>query len=232
VTVVGDPGALYDRAADRMASLIAAEVARAGGCSVALSGGSTPGPIHQRLAKAPLPWSALRFFFVDERCVPPDHPDSNFRLARETLFDLVPVPPEQVVRMEGEREDLEAAAEDYERRLPERLQVALLGMGEDGHFASVFPGSPLVRERTRLAAAVRDSPKPPPRRLTLTPAALRGAKILMVVCGAGKAQAVARALEGDEPAEVVPAHLWRDREWILDRAAASQLSGPERNEST
>lgn len=215
--------AMVERAADRLASLIADEVACSGGCAVALCGGSTPWPILRRLAGASLPWAALRWYFADERCVPPDDPQSNYRGAKEALFDRAPIAPEHVFRMEGERPDRDQAAADYARRLPGRIHLALLGIGEDGHFASVFPGSPLVNETVRPVAAVQDSPKPPPFRLTLTPVALRGTKGLMAVAGAGKAAAVRRALHGDEPASAVPSRLWRAHEWILDQAAASEL---------
>jgi len=214
--------ALAERAADRLGSLIAEEVTRSGMCAVALCGGTTPGPILRRLAQAGLPWTRIRWYFADERCVPPDDKDSNYRGAREALFDRAPVPAELVFRMEGERPDRDNAAGDYARKLPERMHLALLGIGEDGHFASVFPGSPAVEEAVRPVMAVQ-GPKPPPWRLTLTPAALRGTRALMVAAGAGKAAAVRRALEGDEPPSAVPSRLWRAHEWVVDRAAASEL---------
>lgn len=222
VCVVQTPEALAERAADRLASLIAEEVTRSGECAVALCGGTTPGPILRRLSRAPLPWAKLRWYFADERCVPPEDPQSNYRGAREALFDQAPIPPEQVFRMEGEREDRDQAALDYARRLPERIHLALLGIGEDGHFASVFPGSAAVAEAVRPVMAIV-GPKPPPWRLTLTPAALRQTKVLMVASGAGKAAAVRRALEGEEPAKAVPSRLWRAHEWVLDQAAAAEL---------
>jgi 6-phosphogluconolactonase len=223
IHVAQSPEAMSERAADRMAYLIADEVSRSGGCAVALSGGGTPGPILRRLARMSLPWASVRWYFADERCVPPDDPESNYRGAKEALIDRAPIGPEHVFRMEGERDDLDQAAADYARFLPEKINLALLGIGEDGHFASVFPGSPLVHEGVRPVAAVRDSPKPPPRRLTLTPAALRGTRVLMAVAGTGKASAVRRALQGDEPALAVPSRLWRHHEWVLDQAAASEL---------
>jgi 6-phosphogluconolactonase len=223
IHVAQSPEALAERAAERMASLIAEEVSRSGGCAVALSGGSTPGPILRRLARASLPWASVRWYFADERCVPPDDLESNYRGAKEALFDRAPIGPEHVFRMEGERADQDQAAADYARNLPEKIHLALLGIGEDGHFASVFPGSALVIEAVRPVAAVHDSPKPPPHRLTLTPAALRGTKVLMVAVGTGKAGAVRRALQGNELPLLVPSRLWRAHEWVLDKAAASEL---------
>ena len=217
---------LAERAADRLVSLIAEEVTRSGSCAVALCGGTTPGPILQRVARASLPWARLRWYFADERCVPPGDPQSNYRGAKEALFDRAPIPPESIFRMEGEREDRDQAAVDYARGLPERIHLALLGIGEDGHFASVFPGSPLVDEAVRPVVAVY-GPKPPPWRLTLTPAALNGTRVLMVASGAGKAAAVRRALQGNEAAAIVPSRLWRAHEWVLDQAAASELKDPK-----
>jgi len=223
IYVAQTPEALAERAAERMAALISDEVSRSGGCAVALSGGSTPGPILRRLAHASLPWASVRWYFADERCVPPDDPQSNYRGAKEALFDRAPIGPEHVFRMEGERDDLDQAAADYARNLPEKIHLALLGIGEDGHFASVFPGSPLIIEAVRPVAAIYDSPKPPPRRLTLTPAALRGTKVLMVAAGEGKAEAVRRALQGNDLPLLLPSRLWRAHEWVLDKAAASEL---------
>jgi len=223
IHVAQTPEALAERAAERMAALIADEVSRSGNCAVALSGGSTPGPILRRLARASLPWGSIRWYFADERCVPPDDPESNYRGAREALFDRAPIAAEHVFRMEGERADQDHAAADYARTLPEKIHLALLGIGEDGHFASVFPGSPLVIEGVRQVAAVHDSPKPPPHRLTLTPAGLRGTKVLMVAVGTGKADAVRRALQGTDLPLLVPSRLWRAHEWVLDKAAASEL---------
>lgn len=223
VFVAQSAESLAERAADRLAALIREEVSWSGRCAVALCGGTTPGPILRRLARAPVRWDALSWYFADERCVPPDDKDSNYRLAKESLFDLAPIPAERVFRMEGEREDRHRAASEYERALPDRIHLALLGIGEDGHFASVFPGSEAVEERQRAVMAIQ-GPKPPPWRLTLTPVALRGTRALMVASGAGKAAAVRRALEGDEPVSAIPARLWREHEWVVDAAAAGALT--------
>jgi 6-phosphogluconolactonase len=167
-------------------------------------------------------WTRVRVYFADERAVPPDHPDSNFRQARGMLIDPLRIPPRNVHRMKGEYPDLAAAVEEYEAHLVEPLDALVLGVGEDGHVASLFPGSPLVRETVRRVAAVTDSPRPPARRLTLTPRALVEARrVLVIATGGAKAGAVARALDADVTPEEVPARLVRDREWYLDREAAS-----------
>src|SRR5262245_7444356 len=173
--IVVEPEALAQRSAEWLAEAIRQALARGGRCSFALSGGKTVGPIYRALAAMPVPWERVDFYFADERCVPPDHLESNYFLAEETLFRPAGVKPEQVHRMEGEREDREAAARDYEALLPPALDLALLGMGEDGHTASLFPGLDAVKEQKRRVLAVV-GPKPPPWRLTLTLPALNAAR--------------------------------------------------------
>src|SRR5262249_48722632 len=153
-----DPGARCSRATwsgaptrgggATMTILVADDVARAGAewiaarrpRTVALAGGTTPRAIYLAMAAAPLPWAEMHVYFGHERAAPPDDPESNYRMARETLLARAPIPPENVHRMEAERADLEAAAEEYGRRLPDALDLVILGMGEDGHTASLFPG--------------------------------------------------------------------------------------------
>ena len=195
---------------------------------LALPGGRTPAATFAWLVAAgataagAFEWARTHVYFADERAVPPDHPDSNFRAARETLIDPLHLPPRQIHRMKGEYADLEAAALEYEARLPAALDLVLLGIGEDGHVASLFPGSAAVSERERRVLPVLDAPKPPPRRLTLTPRALADAReVLVLATGAAKAGAVAAALEGEEPESDVPARLVRDRDWMLDVEAAA-----------
>lgn len=211
---------LADEAAAWLHRALLEALARRERVSFALSGGSTPGPIHRRLAALPgLDWGRVDFYFVDERCVPPDHPDSNYRLVKETLLDLVGAGSTQAFRMEGERQDVEAAASDYAARLPPALDVVFLGMGPDGHTASLFPGHPLLFERVRRVAAVHDSPKPPPHRLTLTLPTLEAARVLFgVTMGENKADAVRRVWAG----EALPAARVPRVQWMLDRAAAGQ----------
>jgi len=229
VQVFDTPEALADAAAAAIAGVLAAGIAALGRASLGLPGGRSPVATFRALAAGPhsprVDWTRVRVYFADERAVPPDHADSNFRLAREMLIDPLRIPPRNVHRMKGEYPDLAAAVEEYEAHLVEPLDVLLLGLGEDGHVASLFPGSPLVREAARRVAAVADSPRPPVRRITLTPRALSEARrALVIATGAAKARAVARALEGEATPEEVPARLVRDRDWYLDREAASERS--------
>ena len=199
-----------------------------GTCALGLAGGSTPRPAYEALAQPPLeaaiPWDRVQVFFGDERAVPPDHPDSNFRMVNETLLSRVPLPVENVHRMEADADDLERAADRYAALLPQALDVLVLGIGPDGHTASLFPGSPALRERTRRVVPAR-APKPPERRLTITPPVIGAARrILVLAAGGDKAEAVARALKAAARADEVPASLARDGVWFLDRAAARLLA--------
>lgn len=192
--------------------------------SVALAGGSTPRPAYGCLAVEPdLPWERIRIFFGDERQVPPDHPDSNYRMVEEALLSRLVVPPAAVHRMEGEDPDAEAAAERYAALLPDALDLLILGIGSDGHTASLFPGSPALAERARRVVT-STAPAQPRHRLTITPPVIRAARrIVVLASGAGKAQAVRRALaEPGEPARC-PARLARRGTWVLDREAARRL---------
>jgi 6-phosphogluconolactonase len=162
-------------------------------------------------------------FFGDERCVPADHADSNYRMAKAALFDRVSIPSERIHRMQGELADRDAAARAYEAQLPERLDVVVLGIGEDAHTASLFPGADALREEARRVLPVT-GPKPPPERLSITPPVLRTARVCLVLgSGAGKAEPVRRALK--DPIDVVqaPIQLARDGVWFLDTAAAAAL---------
>ncbi len=209
---------LAQRAAEWFAQALREALAGGGRCSFALSGGLTPRPIYRTLAGMDVPWDRVDFYFVDERCVPPDHQESNYFHAEANLFGPAGVKPEQVHRMEGERDDREAAARDYEALLPRALDVALIGMGEDGHTASLFPGASALEERQRHVLAVV-GPKPPPWRLTLTlPVLLGTRKVLNVVAGEGKRDAARRALTG----EALPITRVTNAVWMMDEAAAGQ----------
>jgi 6-phosphogluconolactonase len=180
--------------------------------------------MHEALAcSSAVPWLAVHVFFGDERAVPPDHPDNNYRMAKESLLDRVPIPPSQVHRMQAEHPDRDAAARNYETVLPESLDVLVLGIGEDGHTASLFPGAESLRESTRRVIPVI-GPKPPPERLTLTsPPILAARYCLMLAAGAGKADAVSRALDGPWDPIATPAQLARRGVWFVDPPAAAKL---------
>ncbi|MGH7360829.1 MAG: 6-phosphogluconolactonase [Candidatus Methylomirabilales bacterium] len=241
LVVLADPAALAQEAAERFAGIAAKALARAGRFTVALTGGSTPKRLYTLLAAEPyrsrLPWPETHVFWGDERCVPPDHPESNYRMAHDALLRQLPIPPEQIHRMRGE--DPERAAADYEQRLrtafqpqagmPPRFDLVLLGMGADGHTASLFPHTEAVRENQRWV--VRNHvPKLQAHRLTLTaPVMNRGAAILFLVAGDEKAAALQEVLEGPADPERLPAQLIRPTTgrlvWLVDRAAASRLAG-------
>lgn len=224
-------GPEVEDAATALAEWVAERAARAGsdGFVLGLSGGDTPRPLFRLLAspawRRRVAWSAARLVLADERALPRDDPGRNDRLVRELLVEPLGLDPAQLLPMRAEDPDLEAAARDYEAVLASPCDLLLLGMGADGHTASLFPGSPLVRERERRVAVVTDSPKPPPRRLTVTPRVLAESRsVAVLVTGAGKAAAVRAVLEGDAPPETHPAALVRGADWFLDRGAAGALS--------
>jgi 6-phosphogluconolactonase len=220
------------RFAEAAAELIATrlrQTPRPGGlCALALTGGRTVRPVYEHLAGSPggsIPWHTVAVYFGDERAVPPDHPDSNFRLAHEALLSRIPVAPARIHRMEAEREDLETAARDYERILPATLDLLLLSVGSDGHIASLFPGAPAIGERIRRVVPAAGG-EPKVARLTITPRVIReSVEVLVLAAGAAKRDAVTRALEGPPDPLQCPAQLVRHATWILDREAAAGLRG-------
>lgn len=231
LTVCDDEGALAERAADRLATLAAAALRARGTAAICLTGGRTPKRLYELLAgerwRGRIAWDALHLFWSDERHVPPDHADSNYGMTRDALVMHVPIPAAHVHRIRGELPP-EDAARRYERELPPRFDVLLLGLGEDAHVASIFPGSPLVSERTRRAAAVW-APHLKAWRITLTPPALLDSDhIVMLVAGASKAAAVAAAIDAPADPGRWPVHVLRDAgprlEWLTDRAAARDVS--------
>ena len=221
--VAKDRDELRRLAAEAIARKIHSAVDARGICSIALSGGSTPGPVYEELGNSDLPWSQLQIFFADERAVPMDHPESNYRLVTKTLLKSHPEILGQTFRMPADAADREQAAKRYGRRLPDPLDVLVLGMGPDGHTASLFPGSAALNERDARVVPVL-APKPPPQRMTITPAVIERARsIIMIAAGAEKAPMVSRALGGFEDPKVVPAQLARRALWIVDQAAAGTL---------
>jgi 6-phosphogluconolactonase len=206
------------------AGALLAEAAYAGG-RVALSGGSTPGAAYEAAAALEPDWSRAEIWFGDDRAVPPDDERSNYRLVRETLLDRLAAPPAAVQRIEGEL-GAEAAAARYDRLVDDVVfQLALNGIGPDGHTASLFPRAPGLRERERRAIAAEAQLEPLVPRVTSTPPVFAAVELLVyLVTGESKADAVARAFAG-KPSEDTPASLIRGRRTIalLDEAAASRL---------
>jgi 6-phosphogluconolactonase len=215
-----------EREAGRRAGEFLAEAARSGG-HIALSGGKTPEHAHREAAKLQPDWSQAEVWWGDERCVPPDDDRSNYAMAKRTLLDELDTGPAAVHRIRGEADPDEAAAE-YDRALRSvRLRLNLLGIGPDGHTASLFPDATGLDERERLAIAQEPKLDPMVMRVTMTPPMLANADIvLFLVAGEQKAQAAARAFRGPE-SRATPASMIRARDGrtitILDRAAAALL---------
>jgi 6-phosphogluconolactonase len=242
LVVAADVASLARVAADRVRVVAASAIAARGRFRLALAGGSTPRALHAELASTDdIDWARTDIFFGDERSVPPDDPQSNFRMARETLFSVAGVPPDNVRRMRGEDADLQRAAWDYEGALggPDGapLDLVLLGLGADGHTASLFPGTTALDEGRRLCVPV-EVPQLATRRLTLTYPALLGARdVLFLVAGADKAETLRDVLQAplDErrwPSQPVLRRLSpRPTLLFCDRAAAGLLSS-NNNEAT
>jgi 6-phosphogluconolactonase len=233
LTVVEDAEAAARTCAEVVSATIEAARAERGVVHVALAGGRTPARTYELLAEIVTDWRDVHLWFGDERCVPLDHPDSNDVLVRRALLDRLPDDPARprpvvhAVTRAGDG-DPAAAAAGYERQLratihgdPPTLDLALLGLGEDGHTASLFPDDPVLGERDRLVVAVRGR-KPPPDRVTFTLPVLHAARAIVVLtAGEGKAKAVRATLAG--PSVHTPASLLAEGgavELIADRAAA------------
>ena len=200
-------------------------------CSIALAGGSTPRPVYQALASGAFaerfPWSQVDWYFGDERAVPMDDPDSNYRLALETMLMSHPEAIGRTYRMPADAPNAADAARRYGRRMPEPLDAVILGMGADGHTASLFPGSAALDVEDDRVVAVEDAPKKPSKRMTITPPVIRSCpNVLVLVSGIDKAAMVARALGGPLDIKACPAQLARHGTWIVDHAAATRVLNP------
>ena len=223
--VVPTPAELAQPAAEWLGFEVTRAIAERRTCALCLAGGRTPEPVYRALASASsIDWSRVDVFFGDERAVPPDHPDSNYHMVHQALLARVAIPAGQVHRMEAERSDREAAAREYERSLPPRLDILVLGMGPDGHTASLFPGSAALDERHRLVVPVVGA-KAPAERLTITPPVIEAARrVAVIAAGEDKAAMVARAIEGPLAPKDAPVQLARRGSWFLDHAAAARLT--------
>ena len=167
----------------------------AGAFSCGLSGGSTALIFLGALRDAAVDWSHVTLYWADERAVPPDHPDSNFGLAERLLLSPLGGRAPQAVRMPAEQPDLKQAAAQYDRALPAALDLLILGVGDDGHVCSLFPNHPVLEVRDTRVAAIEDSPKPPPRRLTLTmPYVVSARRVWVVALGARKLPVLQQAV--------------------------------------
>lgn len=218
-------------AAEQIVELVAAAIAEQGRFSIALSGGSTPRPLYAALVEADVDWEHVYVFWGDERCVPPDHEDSNYHMAYETFLQYVPIPPENIYRMQGDIDPAQAAAE-YEQQLriffgkdaTPRFDLILLGMGDDGHTASLFPGTAAIHETQRWVVS-HYIEKLDAWRITLTPVVLNAAaQVTFLVKGASKAVSLKRVLSGEYRPDEFPAQIVRptrgDLLWLVDAEAA------------
>jgi 6-phosphogluconolactonase len=242
VEVVADPAELAEAAARGALADIEAAIDAHDECTWVLTGGGTPLAAYRRLAahdlRDSIEWGRLRVAMGDERCVPPGDPESNWHQAAKALLDHVPLPEERRLRLPAELGP-KRAADEYEavlRRLPPRavvggvevprLDLVWLGVGPDGHCLSLFPGRPEVEVTDRLVVGVRDAPKPPAERVSLTLTGLLGAERLVVLASGGdKADPVARARAGDQRLPITRAVTTVERArgtvtWLLDEAAA------------
>jgi 6-phosphogluconolactonase len=239
IIVLDDAEAMSVRAAEEIVHVSGEAICTHGQFTLCLTGGNTPARIYNLIATRfhlSVDWNAVHLFWGDERCVPPGDEASNYGMANRTMLSGLNLDPGQIHRMRGE-DDPEAAARAYEDELREffslaenefpRFELVLLGLGDNVHIASLFPGSPAIHESRRLVSAVEvDAPQR--RRITLTPPVLNhAARVMFIVSGANKAEAVRLALQGPRDIDKYPAQLIDpDRTevmWLLDRAAASQL---------
>jgi 6-phosphogluconolactonase len=237
VRVFADVPELMRAAADEVARRAEEAVREHGRFAWALSGGSTPRDLYRLLAGPPwrdrMPWSATHVFWGDERHVPPDHPESNFRMAREAMLDRVPLPAANIHRIRAELPEAAAAAELYEAELRDffklapRFDLVLLGLGKDAHTASLFPGSAVLRESARLVVAPWVESQHT-YRITFTPPVLDHARLcLFLVSGEDKAEPLRAVLAGPRDPERYPAQIVEGGcprcLWMVDRAAARLL---------
>lgn len=249
---LADTNELFRAAAEEVCRIAQMSIETTGRFSLVLSGGSTPRGLYALLAEHPyrsqVEWNRVEFFWGDERAVPPDHQASNFRMAREAMFDKLDIPAERVHRIEAERPDLDEVAREYEAeiervlgrvpgvgRRPPHFNLFLLGMGEDGHTASLFPNTPSLREKERWVMA-QQVPRAPRERITMTPPIINAAHFIMfLVAGPTKADVLAQVLQGPRDPLGYPAQLIHPLTggvtWFVDRAASASLIQHHRTEA-
>ena len=243
IEIVEDLSAVSRKAAQIIVGRIAEALSHKPYFSIALSGGSTPKTLFRLLVddetfRARIPWNKIHFFWGDERHVPPDHPESNYRMARETMLSRVPVPDVNIHRVRSEAPDAGKAAADYEQELRAFfklesgqlpcLDCVLLGMGPDGHTASLFAGTAALRETRRLVVASYVE-KFRSHRITMTASVFNHAEmIIFMVGGKEKAEVLQAVLEGKPQPDLYPAQLIRPANgkllWLVERSAATLLS--------
>jgi 6-phosphogluconolactonase len=241
-TIYSDIDTLSQEAARYVVRVASESIATHGRFTLALAGGSTPKKLYGLLASEPyrdqINWALTEIFWSDERCVPPDSEDSNYHLAQEVLLSKVPISADQIHRMPADADDRDQASLTYIQEIQRvfgtngvpSFDLLQLGMGPEGHTASLFPHQASLHEQTRLIMPVT-VPKPPPPRLTFTPLLLNAAThILFLVTGQDKADALQAVLEGEYNPDEYPAQIIRPTQgevtWMLDPAAASKLRAP------
>jgi len=239
VAIYPDSNTLSHEAAQYVVRIATEAIASHGRFTIALSGGSTPKALYTLLGNEPyrdqIDWTLVEIFWSDERCVPPDSSDSNYQLALEVLLSKVPIAANQVHRMPADKPDRDAASQAYIQEMQRvfgtdgipSFDLLQLGMGPEGHTASLFPHQASLHEQQRLVMPV-NVPKPPPPRLTFTPPLLNAARhVLFLVTGSEKADALHAVLEGSYQPEEYPAQIVRpphgEVTWMLDTAAAGTL---------
>jgi 6-phosphogluconolactonase len=247
-----DTKALYLAAAEQVCRIGQLALETTGRFSLVLSGGTTPRPLYELLAAPPfsssLDWNKVEFFWGDERVVPPSDPSSNFRMAREAMLDKLRIPAAHIHRIRAEERDLDAAARAYEDEIervlgqvsgvgrhPPQFNLFLLGMGPDGHTASIFPGTEALEETERWVIPV-DVPSLGVKRITMTPPLINSAHfIIFMVTGATKADVVADVLQGPRDPRRCPAQLIHPLTgeviWFVDRDASAKLIQHHRTEA-
>lgn len=234
VEVLPDVAALIERSREIMLEKIHEAIAQRGICTIALSGGSTPKPLYEAISREQLPWDKIHIFWGDERYVPPDHPESNQLMARTAWLDRVAIPASNIHPMPTDETDSAVAASKHEKELQEFFQVppgefplfdiVLLGIGDDGHTASLFPHTEALKISDRLITVGNKDGQP---RITFTYTLINQARcVIFVVAGASKKSALAQIFAADGDATTYPSRLIQPQGelwWLLDRAAGEDL---------